>query len=566
MPKRKKLTQLPTPPLPTPPLQPPPPEPPYPTPPTAPYPITPLSPLIPLLPQPLLLLTHEPYPLPPPLTLPLTPYEPNQKSNVPPNRSFIPKIYRNPTIPKTDDDLLIYLLSDPLSPCHGMTNTKVLNLTNKALPPTTILILSLGPQYIPKPTYDITADHRLIHDLRQYHGRADKYCSTHRDYTPPTDNTPQYTLPKSSNYIRHPVLRTIDPDANSHSSLAKTGTDTEQKQYQHNNTEALHLDLTDLHHRTNSHTYKNPYTKAIDKLLHKTIINIVRCNDLVIQMADKKVSICIQERTNYINIVLQHLSDRFTYLRVTLQDIPHLKDPEYYRTALTELLKRHHINNNMLLQFLLEWKHYKVKADPLNPLLNLPYFYGLLKLHKFMISVRPIISQSSSQLTPASDFLTQTLNPVMFGIKSYIKDADHLQCILEVEKFPPNAVLCVADITALYPNIITDDGVITLRQYLETHTTHLPTNIPFSEPYTHRTNPKLYYVKLINFICDLAYLILSHCYFHFGDVFFKQTSGVSMGIGFAPPFACIYVAQIELDTIDLIDLNLTDEPTLSTRV
>ena len=93
-------------------------------------------------------------------------------------------------------------------------------------------------------------------------------------------------------------------------------------------------------------------------------MNITKSNDLVIQMTDKKVSICIQEKPNYIHIALDHLSDILTYKRVSLQEIPHILDPQFYRKALETLFDKYSIKHDQLLQFILQRKHHKVEADP----------------------------------------------------------------------------------------------------------------------------------------------------------------------------------------------------------
>ena len=233
---------------------------------------------------------------------------------------------------------------------------------------------------------------------------------------------------------------TQPPPLPAKASLAKT---TAPLVYQQNNCNALKLDTIDAHRRT-KHNRQRPHIKAIDTLLRKAVMNITNSNDLVIQMADKKVSICIQEKPNYIHIALDHLSDILTYKRVSLQEIPHILDPQFYRKALETLFDKYSIKHDQLLQFILQWKHHKVEADPSNPLLNLPYFYGLLKLHKQKISLRPIISQTSSQLTPPSSplsLVTSNANslrrcdhwptpsdtelPTLFGVTSNVRHHIH---------------------------------------------------------------------------------------------------------------------------------------------
>jgi hypothetical protein len=143
---------------------------------------------------------------------------------------------------------------------------------------------------------------------------------------------------------------------------------------------------------------------------------------------------------------------------------------------------------------------------------------------------------------------------------SYIMDSTHLQLLVQSKQLPPTIVLTAADITTLYPSIDIDDSIITVRNHLNRHPELLPpiTNLP--TPFGHSRTPEDS-IRDINFVMDLITFVLKNNYVSFSNLNALQIKGVAMGISFAPTFSSIYIAELELETLEELktEHNLTPE-------
>ena len=83
---------------------------------------------------------------------------------------------------------------------------------------------------------------------------------------------------------------------------------------------------------------------------------------------------------------------------------------------------------------------------------------------------------------------------------------------------PDNAILVTADVVELYPSIPHQAGLIALKEALDKS---LPKKIPTDD------------------LIRMAEYVLSN-----SDAF-QQISGTAIGTKFAPPYACIYMDQVE---------------------
>jgi len=97
--------------------------------------------------------------------------------------------------------------------------------------------------------------------------------------------------------------------------------------------------------------------------------------------------------------------------------------------------------------------------------------------------------------------------------------------------FPAGCQLLEADVENLYPSINIDDGLYSLRLALTKH--------KWSE-------------TDIEFVIELARWVLTNNYIQFGDRFYLQLIGTAMGTPFAVTFACIHLAIIEVEALEII--------------
>ena len=108
---------------------------------------------------------------------------------------------------------------------------------------------------------------------------------------------------------------------------------------------------------------------------------------------------------------------------------------------------------------------------------------------------------------------------------SYIKDTgDFLKKIKGFDKIPEGAILITADVVGLCRNIPHDLGLQSSRKRLnETGICKVPTEE----------------------IISMAQFVLKNNYFEFNKKICKQISGTANGTKFAPPYACIFINEME---------------------
>ena len=158
---------------------------------------------------------------------------------------------------------------------------------------------------------------------------------------------------------------------------------------------------------------------------------------------------------------------------------------------------------------------------------NLGKLYLLPKIHKRLSNVpgRPFISNCGTPTEKVSEFLDHHLKPNMQNGLSYIRDSQHfLEKIKTIGSVPENAILVTADVVGLYPNIPHQAGLKALKKALERR-----------------------YIKKIptEDLVRMAEFVLNNNIFEFNSRAYQQKSGTAIGTKFAPPYACIYMDEVE---------------------
>ena len=124
-----------------------------------------------------------------------------------------------------------------------------------------------------------------------------------------------------------------------------------------------------------------------------------------------------------------------------------------------------------------------------------------------------------------SSFLDYHLQPLAQKVKLYIKDTNHfLSKLKSLGKLPQGAILCTIDTVGLFPNIPPSEGLTSHRRFLEL-----------------RDNKQI----SIDTLIELAEVVLKNNIFEFDEKTFRQVRGTAIGIKFAPPYAILFMADLE---------------------
>lgn len=158
-----------------------------------------------------------------------------------------------------------------------------------------------------------------------------------------------------------------------------------------------------------------------------------------------------------------------------------------------------------------------------------PKMYGLPKLHKEGIPLRPIVSCIQSPFAQLSKFLKNILNNILYKNNHYIKDSFQFKDKLNNIKIPDNYVLISLDVISLYTNI----PVKLVTKLIEKNWKDIKkyTDLPMTE------------------IVGAIELTLNSTYFLQGNNLFKQIDGCAMGSSMSSAVAQLVMEDLEITTL-----------------
>ena len=159
-------------------------------------------------------------------------------------------------------------------------------------------------------------------------------------------------------------------------------------------------------------------------------------------------------------------------------------------------------------------------------------FYILPKIHKNRQNPpgRPIVSANNHPTEHISEYVSDILNPLVSKLPSYIKDTtDFLRKLSTLNNLPNDSLLVTLDVSSLYTNIPHSDGIQAARKELNKRTTQQPPT---------------------ETICDLIDIILTNNNFEFDEQFYLQKHGTAMGTRMAPPYANLFMGDLERSALD----------------
>ena len=228
--------------------------------------------------------------------------------------------------------------------------------------------------------------------------------------------------------------------------------------------------------------------------------------------ADKGRATVILDRSEYKQKISKLLEDKDTYEILK-------KDPtNAYKTKLVNILRK--------------WRGKSISDSlyfRIYPTSDLaPKFYGLPKIHKTQVPLRPIVSSIGSITYQLSKFLTQVLSPLVGKSPHFVQNSsDFVKKIKELE-VPPGRKMISYDVTALFTSIPVEKALMVINKRLQEDAT-LSQRCELS----------------IEQIMTLLTFCLNTTYFVYDGVYYKQKHGAAMGSSVSPVVANLYMEDFE---------------------
>ena len=163
-----------------------------------------------------------------------------------------------------------------------------------------------------------------------------------------------------------------------------------------------------------------------------------------------------------------------------------------------------------------------------------PKFYGLHKVHKRGISLRPIVSGRGCISYEVAKELARILKPLVGSSPIHIKTTgDFIEHIKDVT-LQANETITSYDVSALFTSVPTDAAINIIQRRLE-----------LDQELHSRTTMK------VEHIISLLEFCLKTTYFQFQGSFYEQISGAAMGSPISPIVANLFMEDFEVKAINI---------------
>jgi hypothetical protein len=270
----------------------------------------------------------------------------------------------------------------------------------------------------------------------------------------------------------------------------------------------------------------SPIMPNINKRDIKEYNNLLYDKDILVILADKNLGYAVVTKSWYIEKCLEHLNSN-SYVKVT----------HAYHQGMQGKSTIDYLVDN-LSNLVIEYQH-KLSNDEIKWILQKPKiewqpmkFYITAKVHKKPIKGRPIVPSMTWMTFHLSQWLANQLNPLLPATEWVLKDSyDLLSSLKNINDTNTSNDIRVAsaDVEALYPSMDIKLGLHLIKQFIE--------ELNWEDP------PKR------EFLLKAMEFVLTKGYITFQDEIYQQTNGAAMGSPMIPPYANIFMYQLEKQTV-----------------
>ena len=232
-------------------------------------------------------------------------------------------------------------------------------------------------------------------------------------------------------------------------------------------------------------------------------------DDQVILAADKGNAMVVMERSDYDGKVKELLGDATTYRRLP-------KDPtQAQETKLSRRLRELQKNREITTPI-----YNRLRPTGSQP----PRFYGLPKIHKPSVPLRPIVSCIGSPSYQLSKYIASIISPLAGKTSSHVLNSKHFAETMRDVTIGEDESLVSFDVTSLFTNVPIGEAVEIIRDRLR-EDEDLVERTPLSP----------------DRIAELLSLCLKSTYFSYGGEFYEQREGAAMGSPVSAVVANLYM-------------------------
>ena len=175
-------------------------------------------------------------------------------------------------------------------------------------------------------------------------------------------------------------------------------------------------------------------------------------------------------------------------------------------------------------------------SDPLAPL-----FYGLPKVHKPDIPLRPIVSTVGSVTYDTAKHLASILAPMIGNTESYVKDSKEFAEFVRTLNLAEDEIMVSFDVKSLFTSVPTDVVCDLAKQRLETEMEKEDSRVRAQTGMD------------VDDILLLLKLCLNTTYFQVNGKFYKQKQGAAMGSPVSVAVANMFMEELETKSLQTFE-------------
>jgi hypothetical protein len=244
--------------------------------------------------------------------------------------------------------------------------------------------------------------------------------------------------------------------------------------------------------------------------------------DYIVLPTDKNLGSSVVTRQWFIENTNKLLSDPKAYMKITLSEVTVILEKTIAKVGVMADLADTGLKHPQLAEFLRQF------ADPDSfTSTNLPTFYGIAKIHKTPVKMRPIVPCHSAAQNPAAKYVSKSLKPVLAKCEYVLRGTKDLAIRLAKTNFSTSRkkFLVSYDVVAYYPNLpLTHAIEIVTKMWKDSEKPSLTEQAIFKMGIE---------LACRNLVCQ------------FDGQYFLQLQGIAMGVACSPDISNLFGAAFE---------------------
>ena len=265
-------------------------------------------------------------------------------------------------------------------------------------------------------------------------------------------------------------------------------------------------------------TARLPSERNLSKEEWRALKGLQDRQDIVILPADKGRAVCILTKDQYREKVENLIGDSQTYDKLERDPTP--KFTRETRAVLKSIEKKGNLDRKTYLKL--------YPSDPLPPL-----FYGLPKIHKEGIPLRPIVSSIGSVTYDVSKHIAGLLSNLVGKSAYHVKDTNSFVGDLKDVTIENDEVMVSFDVEALFTSVPVHVACEEARSKLEEELGNLESDLRAKT------------AMEVSEIVQLLKLCLETTYFQVDGRFYRQKWGTAMGSPVSVVIANMFMESLE---------------------